>query len=156
MGKISVETDKVFKISLPGYDVDTATPEQCAVHSGFDYPKIEESLEGYEEVTLASTIPGGTHILKIITHNYGYKPNALVFIDTKGAIVFDTDFDILPYAFTDPIFYWFDFEVTDTELKIEFIYNDPGMPFGGDLVVDPGYSPAGETVGFKWQVWVND
>ena len=80
MAKISVENDNAFKVSLPGYDVDTATPEQCAIHSGFDYPKIEENLEGYEAVTLPNSISAGTTDIKVITHNYGYIPNAFVFI----------------------------------------------------------------------------
>ena len=150
MGKISVETDRVLKISLPGYNADTATPEQCAVHSGFDYPKIEEDLEGYEEVTLPSSIAPGTTVLKTITHNYGYKPNVLVYIDTLSGGIYGTQFEILPYIFTTPVDMWYDIEVTNTQLKIVLKFADI---FGGGTSI---YPPAGETVGFKWQVWVND
>jgi len=150
MGKISVETDNVFKISLPGYDVNTATPEQCAVHSGFDYPKIEESLEGYEEITLPSSISPGVTTLKTITHNYGYVPNVLVYIDTLGGGLYGTQFEILPYIFTTPVDLWYEYDVTSTQLKINIHFADI---FGGGATT---YPPAGDTVGFKWQVWVND
>lgn len=157
MGKISVETDKVFKISLDGYDVDTATPEQCSVHSGFDYPKVEEELEGYEEITMPSSISAGFTVLKTVTHNYGYKPNVLVYvyIIDKDEILYgvDTEFEMLPFIFTDPVFLYYDYDVSTTDLKIGIQYFD--IWGGGDLTPGEG-SPAGKKIGLKWQVWVND
>lgn len=152
MGKISVETDKIFKIALPGYDVETATPEQCAVHSGFDYPKIEEHLEGYEEITMSNSIPTGTSVLKTITHNYGYKPNVLIYVYIIDPVpsLYNTTFTMLPYLFSDPLVMWYDYEVTNTEVKIEFIRSGSGELTPGDD------SPAGKKIGFKWKVMVND
>lgn len=157
MGKTSQENDKMFKVSLSGYDVDTATPEQCAVHSGFDYPKIEEHLEGYEEVTIPNSVPAGFTVLKTITHNYGYKPNVLVYIQIidKDPALYgtDADFMMLPYFFVDPAFLWYEYEITTTQLKIGLRYED--TLGGGNLTPGSG-SPAGKKVAFKWQVWVND
>lgn len=155
MAKISVENDKMFKVSLPGYDVDTATPEQCAVHSGFDYPKIEEHLEGYEAVTLPNSISAGTTDIKVITHNYGYIPNAFVFMKvlSPDVILYNTEFAMLPYFLFDPPLLYYTYEITTTQLKIQIVYDDIFGP--GPLTVGEG-SPAGTQVGFKWQVWVND
>jgi hypothetical protein len=154
MGKISVETDNVFKIALPGFSVDDATPEQCAVHSGFDYPKIEENFAKYEVVTLPSSIPVGTTTIKSISHNYGYIPNAMVFISVlePDPMLYNTDFAMLPFFLTDPPFMWYQFSITSTALNIEFVF-DPF--FGGPLTPGEG-SPAGTDVGFKYQIWVND
>lgn len=150
MGKISDETDNVFRISLLGYDVYSATPEQCAIHSGFDYPKIEEDLEGYEIITVPSSLPEGTTVLKTVTHNYGYIPNALVYIDTNPYGSGGTNFEILPYLFFIPVIMWYDMEVTSTQLKMTFENQT------GGVVGEGSGSPAGEDIGFKWQVWVND
>lgn len=155
MGKISVETDQAFLVTLSGYDVKNAEPEQFAVHSGFDYPKIEESLEGYEAVTLPSSIPDGTTDIKVINHNYGYIPNTLVFMEVlePDEILYNTEFAMLPYFLYDPPFLYYTYEITTTQLKIQIVYDDA---FGfGPLTPGDG-SPASTEVGFKWQVWVND
>ena len=150
MPKISVENDKVFKVSLPGYDVDTAIPEQCAIHSGFDYPKVEESLEGYEEVTIPTTIPVGKTRIKTITHNYGYIPCVLVFLSIlePDPILANTEFAMLPFFLFDPPMMYYQYDITPTELQINIVSVFESTEGEG--------SPAGTQVGFKWQVWVND
>ena len=157
MGKTSVESDKMFKVSLVGYNAQEATPEQCAVHSGFDYPKIEEHLEGYEEVTIPNTVSAGFTVLKTVNHNYGYKPNVLVYIriiDKDSALYgTDADFMMLPYFFIDPAILWYEYDVTTTQLKIGLKYEDL---FGGGDETPGAVGPAGKKVAFKWQVWVND
>lgn len=156
MGKISNDADNIFLVTLPGYDVNTATPEQCAFHSGFDYPKVEEALEGITTITTPSTVTAGETILTTIPHNLGYIPCVLVFTDTK----YDTqgNYTMLPsiflgYSHLGLVFWRYDFEITTTALIIKIVYTDE---FGtGDLT--PGTnSPAGITIKFKYQIWVND
>lgn len=92
-------SDYGLKISLPGYDVSTATPEQCSVHSGYTSPKIDTSQGdaldntnpqhyGTVTVTFVNSPPSGTDtVLFTIPHNYGYIPSFLgnaTFID--GAV----------------------------------------------------------------------
>lgn len=149
MAKISVETDSVLRVSLPGYNVETATPEQCAIHSGFDYPKIEESMEGYELVTAPNTIGTGTTILKTIIHNFGYIPFFQVYLDDVDNN-YNTDFAKLPFTQEVPV-YWFYYAIPSiTQLQIA-LYNSGDW---GDIVAPN--SPAGKRVGFKWAIWIND
>ena len=49
MASISTEDDKIFRVSISGEDVHTSEPEDFSVHSGFDYPKMEESFVGIVE-----------------------------------------------------------------------------------------------------------
>ena len=75
MGKISNENDDILKITLPGYDVELATPEQCAYHSGFTYEFIKEGLEGYLTYTSPNPITASiTYTVATINHNFGYVP----------------------------------------------------------------------------------
>lgn len=149
MGKISVETDNIFRVSLPGYDVFTATPEQCSVHSGFDYPKIEETLEGYELVTAPNTIGTGTTVLKTITHNLGYIPFFQVFLDDVDD-VYNTEFAKLPFTEGVPVYWVYYVIPSTTQLQIG-IYNSGD---GGDITAPD--MPAGKRVGLKWAIWIND
>lgn len=149
MGKISVETDEVFRISLPEKDVDSTTLEDFAVHSGFDYPKIEESLEGYTTVTAPNSIPTGTTVLATIDHNYGYIPFYQVFLDDIDN-VYNTEFAKLPFTQGAPVFWVYYVVPSTTQLKI-CIYNN-----GGGGTISAPDMPAGKRVAFKYQIWVND
>ncbi len=153
MGKISVETDSVFRVSLPGYDVETATPEQCSIHSGFDYPKIEEHLEGYNIVTMASSIPAGDNTVLTIDHSYGYVPSWLVFLDDIDDNL-TTNFARLPFTEALPIDWYFKVEMSTTQMKIVLHYDDLGG-VGNMTSVDYPTIP-GKRFAFKWQCWVND
>lgn len=83
-------TDWGLKISLPGYDVKNATPEQCALHSSYDTLKIKSDLQYPQEgnilitftknQTIATTIP-----LYTIIHNYNYPPAYYFFHDVEGS-----------------------------------------------------------------------
>lgn len=149
MGKTSVETDEVFRVSLPGKGIESAVPEDFTVHSGFDYPKIEEHLEGYVTVTAPNTIGTGTTVLATIDHDYGYIPFYQVFLDDIDN-VYNTEFAKLPFTQEVPV-YWIYYVVpSTTQLKI-CIFNS-GV-FGN--IVAPNM-PAGKRVAFKYQVWVND
>jgi hypothetical protein len=149
VAKISDEDDKVFRVSLPGYDVHTAEPEECAIHSGFDYPKIEESLEGYTEVTIPDTLGTGDTVLVTINHNYGYIPFWMVYMDDIDDN-FETEFAKLPYTEGVPVFWLFYVVPSTTQLKI-CVYNSGDW---GDIEAPD--LPAGIDVGFKWACWVND
>lgn len=68
-----------MKISLPGYDVLTATPEQCAVHTGYNSPKVDLFASpahfGTIRVTFANNPPNlATTTLYTIPHGLGYTP----------------------------------------------------------------------------------
>lgn len=72
-------SDFGFKVSLPSYDVLTATPEQCAVHSS--YPPIKaKTNQASPHIALlnvdftATVTQNVTHTLYAINHNYGYIP----------------------------------------------------------------------------------
>lgn len=85
-------SDYGAKISLPGIDVTTATPEQCAVHSS--YPPLKCKLgEDPEHLAVlkvnftAKVTQGVTHTLYTIPHGYGYIPltvSSIVFDDGGG------------------------------------------------------------------------
>lgn len=147
MGKISTETDEVFRVSLPGKEALSSTPEDLAIHSGFDYPKIEEHLEGYNIVTFPNSVPNGNTVLFTVNHNYGYKPSWLVFIDDIDDNLL-TEFARLPYTESLPVNTQFYVEMTTTQMKIMFRYDD----FWGD----GDLNTTGLRYGFKWQIWVND
>lgn len=148
MGKISVENDKVFRISLPGKDVQSTSPEDFAVHSGFDYPKIEESLEGYIIVTAPATIPTGDTVLTTINHNLGYVPFFMVYLDDLDNN-YTTEFARLPFTESVPVFWQYYVVPTTTQLKI-CIYNSGDW---GDITAPD--VPASVRVGIKYQVWIN-
>lgn len=85
-------SDFGFKISLPGYDVRTAAPEQCAVHSS--YPplkaKTDQSPAHFAQLVVdftASVTQNTTLTVYSLNHGYGYTPfvlPALKFRDNVG------------------------------------------------------------------------
>lgn len=78
-----------LKISLPGYDVKTASPEQCSVHSSYDSMKVRldssNPQEGNILVTFNDTPAAGTYLITVIRHNYGYIPAYYFFFDVRGS-----------------------------------------------------------------------
>jgi hypothetical protein len=85
----------VAKISLPGYDVKIATPEQCVIHSSYPPLKAKVDQPSPHIATLvvdftATVTQGITHTLLTIPHEYGYTPLLLpniVFNDGSQLIV---------------------------------------------------------------------
>lgn len=71
-----------LKISLPGHDVTTATPEQCSIHSSYPPPKAKLGQSSphvaklYVDFT-ATVTQAVTHTLYRIPHGYGYIPFTL-------------------------------------------------------------------------------
>lgn len=69
----------VAKLSLPGYPVQSATPEQCAIHSSYPPLKAKAGQSPSHAATLvvdftATVVQGVTHTLLTVPHNYGYIP----------------------------------------------------------------------------------
>jgi hypothetical protein len=102
-----------FKVSMPGYDVNTATPEQCAVHSS--YPPLKAKLEqspahfALLNIDFTATVAQGvTHTLYSFNHEYTYTPFVLPsmvfrepvieFFSGVGEIAVGATLDILAYA----------------------------------------------------------
>lgn len=153
MGKISIETDEVFRVSLPEKGIGSTSPEDFAVHSGFDYPKIEESLEGYNIITMPSSIPEGSNAVLTIDHNYGYIPSWLVFLDDIDNNM-TTEFARLPFTEALPVDWQFRVDMTTTQMKIVLYYVDIwGV---GNMTPTDYPNIPGKRFAFKWQVWVND
>lgn len=81
-----------FKISLSGYDVKTATPEQCSVHSSYPPFKSKTNQQYPHFATLnvdftARITQNVTQTLYQIPHGYNYIPftiSNIVFLDAFG------------------------------------------------------------------------
>lgn len=88
-------SDYGYKVSLPGYNVLTATPEQCAVHSSYPPLKAKTNQSPSHFATLVVDFTGTvtqnvTHTLHTVTHNYGYVPfsiSSIIFNDGSQDIV---------------------------------------------------------------------
>jgi len=146
MGKISVETDRAFLITLPGYDVNTADPENFAVHSGFDYPKMQEGLVGTKNYTVPNYTSDQTYTIETINHNFGYIPMCQCFVeDLDGKMA--TEFATLPLydGVTESRFVCY---TTTTQFILQYIVVD-AAPFGS-----PQWD--GSDWKFKYQIWAND
>jgi len=139
-------SSKIFKISLPGFNVDTATPEQLALSSDFDYPKMKEDMVGVVDYTVPDPMSTGTYTIATINHNLGYKPMVQCFLEDLDG-TFNTEFAVLPYfaeiGFMDSNI--FRFYTTTTQAKI---------------VLEVGFALfsvlPGTRYRFKYQIWVND
>lgn len=117
--------DYGIKIALPGFDVTKATPEQCAVHSGYDTMKIKNtaSPEHFGVINLTATsTPSTTVNVFTMSHGYSYRPASIIhWSDSSRAIA--------PYSVTGfyPLNATFDqFFVaycTDTQFKIDYVNN---------------------------------
>ncbi len=140
-----------IKISLPGYDVNTATPEQLALSSDYISPKLLLQQTPAHAGTLsyvvpATVTPGTTTNLISVNHGYSYTPACLVqwsgIIDNGPGI---TSFGIAPMnLITAPPISIYAY-CTATQFRI-------------DLVVDathPGNIPApigGQTALFRYYI----
>jgi len=80
-------TDWGLKISLPGFDVNTATPEQCSVHSNYDSFKVKLDVNNPQEgnilVTFNDTPAAGTYPITTIHHGYNYIPAYYFYFDVR-------------------------------------------------------------------------
>ena len=142
MGKISVETDKSFRVSLPGKDATSTDMLDFAVHSGFDYPKIEEDNVGIYTYTVPASLSAGTISVLTVNHNQGYIPCAICFMEDIDGIT-GTEFGTLPF-YEGMSGNYFQCYTTSTQLKIEFVVDWTTSDWRG------------KRFKFKYQVWIND
>lgn len=145
MGVISTSDDKVFISSLPGYSPITGDQEDMTVHSGFDYPKMEEDLVGTVNYTVPVYTSDQTYTVETVTHNLGYMPLCQCFVeDLDGAMV--TEFATLPI--TDGVT-GSGFSCYTTTTAFVIVYKAQSSIMGS-----PQWD--GDEFKFKYQVWCND
>lgn len=92
-------SDYGFKISLPGYDVKTATPEQCAIHSSYPVFKSKVNQTQPHFATLNLQFVSGitqnlTQTVYSIDHGYGYVPFNFASIVMTGVDDFFSPYNI--------------------------------------------------------------
>lgn len=146
MARQSTPTDEALILTLDGYDTETATPEQCAVHSGFDYPKINEENENYTEVPIATPFPEGiTNLVSFTFEDNGYQHAHIAYVkidEFVSGIKADT-YAMLPITWLGG-FGIKSYTTTAGVFKIDF-FNDTGG------ILDLGSF----TFKFKYQIWDN-
>ena len=150
MASISTSDDKIFKASLSGKSPLVDSPEEMAIHSGFDYPKMEEDLVGTVNYTVPAYTSNQTYTVTTVTHNYGYMPLCLCFLeDLDNAVT--TTFATLPitdgYSTSGFACY-----TTTTQFVITYKAFDGSVfgPISGPPIWD------GSEFKFKYQIWAND
>jgi hypothetical protein len=146
MGKISVETDKTFRVSLPGKSADSTDMLDFAVHSGFDYPKMEEDLVGVVNYTVPASVSATTYNILTVTHNLGYIPCSVCFMEDVDNIT-PTEFATLPF-YEGLTLNRFEAYATSTQFKIDVVFVDDGWGFYTDW--------EGKEFNFKYSVFIND
>jgi hypothetical protein len=146
MGVVSTSDDKAFIGSLPGYSPITGDQEDMAVHSGFDYLKMEEGMVGTVEYTVPAYTSDQTYTIETVTHNYGYIPMCQCFVeDLDGALT--TQYAILPLydGWTISRFVCY---TTTTQFVLQYIA----------VTAAPFASPQwdGLDFKFKYEIFIND
>jgi len=146
MGVVSTSDDKLFISSLPGYSAITDDQEDMAVHSGFEYPKMDEDLVGTIEYTVPAYTSDQDYTITTVTHNYGYMPLCQCFVEDLDGMM-PTEFAILPLydGFTASRFICY-----TTTTQFVLIYKA--------ITAAPLASPQwdGSDWLFKYQIWAND
>jgi len=138
-----------IKISLPGYDVKTATPEQCAVHSDYPVPKIAMDKTPSHFGIVHYTIPKGTYVdgtynIFVTVHGWGYVPTALVY--GGNDLYFGQQNSPLPLSIGDSL--GLTYYVDDNILSIDYTIDSFGS---GSIVLD-----ADIPLTFKYYIFVED
>lgn len=124
-------------VTLPGYDWQTATPEQCAVHSKYSNPLVEvgKTPERYGSFTYSfpgSVAPGTRTNILTINHNLGYQPmQTCTWAHDYGAsgppvgtMYGDGNCTVFNFPWT-----YFDIYTTSTQFKIDYV-TDPASAGG--------------------------
>ncbi len=147
MARQSTPTDKEFIVPLENYDTETATPEQCAVHSGFDYPKTREENEKFVEVEITAPFDEGrTNILTVNFDDKEYKHCHVAWVELSPIMyVRPGTYGLLPVFFGDNPFWMESYTTPDSKLKIDFINYTGGSLDLGSF-----------TFQFKYQIWDNE
>ena len=121
-------SDYGIKISLPGYDAKTATPEQCALHSGYANPKMKVGASpahfNLVDYTFSSNPGVGTLNIATIAHGYSYTPMAIVYVqDVGGFLMTAGKYAILPLSAGPTPDARFVYYTDGTNLKIDLVVN---------------------------------
>jgi hypothetical protein len=117
-----ISNDYGFIVTLPGFSHDTATPEQCVVHSKYPSPKIKMNATPlhYGIVNAAISVDRGVGTFNVLTvpHKLAFTPTALVqYYDP--AISSNRQYGIMPYFFT--AFDRFRAYTDNTNFKIDMV-----------------------------------
>lgn len=116
-----MSNDYGVKVSLPGFDVSSATPEQCAVHSKFDTFKINDHADtphfGLVHITFNNN-PAVDVVTTLLSFNHGYnhRPSLMTYIDNGVYGVQSTTGHLHQDVFDRA---WIECNVTDTQFKID-------------------------------------
>lgn len=117
-----------IKISLPGVDVNKATPEQCVIHSKYDVHKINDHANPPHYGVLVLNVvnepasPSTTNILTI-NHGYAYRPAAFIHIRDSGSnppflVTGHRSLDAFDQSYLQAY-------TTDTQFRIDLVKNGP-------------------------------
>lgn len=137
-----------LKISLPGYAVESATPEQCSIHSSYNSLKVKEDSSNPQLGNIIVTFkdnPGvGTYPIYSVNHNYGYVPDIYFFFDTQRSTAL-TSTEVGSIFSLDELNQEY-FEVVPTETQMIFQF----------VVLSALDSPSGQTFSFRYYIFAND
>lgn len=141
-----MSSDYGVKIALPGYDVNTATPEQCSLHSGFANTKIKTNASPAHfnliDYTFGSNPGVGTLNIATIAHGYSYTPMALVYVqDVAGFLLTAGRYASLPVS-AGPL------------PDARFVYYTDGTNLKIDLVVNVVLAPSISGYRFKFKYYL--
>jgi hypothetical protein len=134
-----------IKVSLPGYEVKDATPEQCAINSEYDHLRV--LMYNDTEIEYAPLVDPDYGVWNILTipHGQNYIPDSICNVEISG---------YSPYITSCPFFFGELGEdiqcirafCNDTNFIIEYVREAGGSP--GHLSI------AGSSFPFKYQVFV--
>jgi len=137
-----------LKISLPGYSVETATPEQCSIHSSYDSLKVREDNQnpqlGNILVTFQDNPAVGTYPVATINHNYGYIPDVYFFFDFQHSSAETTNEVGWFFGLDESGDEYFQVTVTETQVIFQFI------------VQNNADSLSGEYFAFRYYIFANN
>lgn len=111
-----------LKVSLPGFDVKTAAPEDCAIHSDYDTFKIDSSANpphfGVVKITFNSNPPDDViTTLFSFDHGYNHRPSLMTYIDNGPVFLNTSTTGHVHFNVTDTA--WIECNVTDTQFRID-------------------------------------
>lgn len=120
-----------IKVALPGFDVKTATPEQCSMHSSYPHLKLQRPTSGKNyfntlSYTFASNpASGSTTNIFTLAHGYGYKPACMGFVYANTGVGAPLPIDsylTMPAALGTALnAQYFQCWADSTNFKIEFV-----------------------------------
>lgn len=145
-------------VTLPGYDYDKATPDQCAINSDYDTLKIKltDTQPHFGTIRVFFSVDYETaNVTKRvfqIKHSYPYTPTWLFFFD-KGASSANS---FLSVVMGDE----FDLDVFGSR---RFVVSHDASNIYFDFIVDPTFSPTippddltGRTYVFRYYLFANE